>query len=124
MFGRYKEIIFPRYEDLCAAAAAAGGGPLAVAPLERHGLHIWPRGTHFLMALADQNGSFTGTLYCDSHGRDGNSFAELNSRDSVRAYFERHYADAVPLLGGHDVIAKQVLENPEGAWEPRGVLRQ
>jgi len=41
---------FPR------AAAEAGG-------MARHGLHIWPRGSHMLMGLANLDGSFTGTIY-------------------------------------------------------------
>ena len=69
---RYKEIMFPRYEDLSAEVRGA------TAPLEPHGLHIWPRGSHFLMALANKDGSFTGTIYCDSKG-DENSFAEVRS---------------------------------------------
>ncbi len=43
----YKEMSFPK--------EAAEAGRMA-----RHGLHIWPRGTHFLMGLANQDGSFTG----------------------------------------------------------------
>lgn len=31
--------------------------------MDSKGLHIWPRGAHFLMALADKNETFTGTLY-------------------------------------------------------------
>ena len=100
--------MFPKYEDLSAEAKAS------TAPLEPHGLHIWPRGSHFLMALANKDGSFTGTIYCDSKG-DENSFEKLNTKAKVRAYFDRHYKDAIPLLGGHDVIAKQMLENPEGS---------
>ena len=33
-----------------------------------HGLHIWPRTTHMLMALANLDGSMTGTLYMDTDG--------------------------------------------------------
>jgi hypothetical protein len=32
------------------------------------GLHIWPRNSHMLMALANLDGSMTGTLYMDSTG--------------------------------------------------------
>ena len=31
--------------------------------INNRGLHIWPRGAHFLMALADLKNTFTGTLY-------------------------------------------------------------
>eukprot|EP00939_MAST-03C_sp_MAST-3C-sp1_P000830 g830.t1 len=45
----YKELMFPK-------------GSL----LLPEGLHIWPRRTHFLMALANRDGSFTGTFYADT----------------------------------------------------------
>lgn len=35
------------------------------------GLHIWPRRDHMLMALANRDGSFTGTIYMDSQARLG-----------------------------------------------------
>jgi hypothetical protein len=160
----YKELMFPRYSDLSEEARAS------VKPLETHGLHIWPRGTHFVMALANRNGSFTGTIYCDREGSD-TSFKEvcvhsghlllrawllrawamlsavascwrgtarapvvtgrltahtrnsspakrvrqLNSKEKLRAFFEEHYKDAIPLLGGHDAIASQLLGKTEGA---------
>lgn len=47
----YKEMLFPK-----------GSG------LELHGLHIWPRRNHMLMALANLDGSMTGTLYMDKEG--------------------------------------------------------
>ena len=47
----YKEMLFPQ-----------GSG------LIPHGLHIWPRNTHMLMALANRDGSMTGTLYMDTKG--------------------------------------------------------
>lgn len=47
----YKEILFP-----------------ADSGLIQHGLHIWPRRNHMLMALANLDGSMTGTLYMDKDG--------------------------------------------------------
>jgi hypothetical protein len=32
------------------------------------GLHIWPRNSHMMMALANLDGSMTGTLYMDTTG--------------------------------------------------------
>ena len=57
-----------------------------------------PRGTHFLMGLANQDGSFTGTVYMDVKGNE-DSFEALDTAGKVRDFFERHYGDAVPLLG-------------------------
>jgi kynurenine 3-monooxygenase len=36
--------------------------------LRLDGLHIWPRNSHMMMALANLDGSMTGTLYMDSTG--------------------------------------------------------
>ncbi len=36
--------------------------------LRMDGLHIWPRNSHMLMALANLDGSMTGTLYMDTTG--------------------------------------------------------
>lgn len=47
----YKEMLFP-----------IGSG------LQMEGLHIWPRNSHMMMALANLDGSMTGTLYMDTSG--------------------------------------------------------
>ena len=61
----YKEMIFPK------AAAESGG-------MARHGLHIWPRGDHMIMGLANLDGSFTGTIYMQNKGDD--SFESIEVR--------------------------------------------
>ena len=79
----YKEMSFP------ADAAAAGG-------MAAHGLHIWPRGDHMLMGLANLDGSFTGTFYMRNEG-DGESFASVEASEAASlAFLEQHYADALP----------------------------
>jgi kynurenine 3-monooxygenase len=93
----YKELGFP----------AAPGGEYAMAG---HALHIWPRGDHFLMGLANLDGSFTGTVYLPRTGP--NSFEELTTRDSVRQFFEQQYPDSIPLLS--EGFAEEFLENPDG----------
>lgn len=79
----YKEMLFP----------AAPDGEFAMAG---HALHIWPRGAHMLMGLANLERSFTGTVYLPNEGPG--SFAELSTRDAARAFFERNYPDAIALL--------------------------
>ncbi len=98
----YKEIMFPAHTSL--------GLPKG---LEKHGLHIWPRGSHFLMALKNLDDSFTGTIYIDNKG-PVESFEALKDYASVKKFMEKHYADAIPYLGGMDVIAKQIVENHTG----------
>jgi len=39
--------------------------------LDPRALHIWPRGSHFLMGLPNKDGSFTMTLYLPENAPDG-----------------------------------------------------
>lgn len=84
-------------------------GPEGAPRLERHALHIWPRGGFMLMAMANLDGSFTATLYLAFEGPE--SFHWLRSPDDVSRFFTRAFPDAVPLLPGlsHDFFA-----NPTG----------
>lgn len=96
----YKEIFFPK--------TTAGS-------MEKNGLHIWPRRTHFLMGLANLDGSFTGTIYIDKEaGHSDASFAELSTPENIMSFFRKHYATAIPLLGGEAAIVDQMLNNSVG----------
>jgi hypothetical protein len=45
------------------AVAGAAPGSAAAFQVNKDSLHIWPRGSHFMMGLANRDGSFTMTLY-------------------------------------------------------------
>ena len=106
----YKEMSFP------ADAAAAGG-------MAAHGLHIWPRGDHMLMGLANLDGSFTGTFYMRNEG-DGESFASVEASEAASlAFLEQHYADALPLLGGAEAVSAQFGAQLFGAHSARNSAR-
>ena len=92
----YKEVSFPTNPD---------GSP----PMADHALHIWPRGHHFLMGLANLDGSFTGTLYLPMEGSP--SFASLTTPDTIRSYFAQHYPDALDLLGD---FVSEIQDHPTG----------
>lgn len=79
----YKELEFPLGE----------GG---VQTLRGDALHIWPRGDHMLMALANLDGSFTGTLYLPNEGPDG--FASVTTLQDAVAFLQREYASALDFL--------------------------
>jgi kynurenine 3-monooxygenase len=79
--------------------------------IEQHALHIWPRGGFMLIALPNTDGSFTATLFCPHEGPD--SFASLTNPASVRAFFERHFADALKLMPNIDT---------EFAQRPVGIM--
>lgn len=87
----YKELMFPRL----------GGKD---SPLDKRYLHIWPRGSHFLMGLPNQDGSVTGTLYLPDDAAPQELRAEhgtekLKDVASGVAYMKKYYSDAVPILG-------------------------
>lgn len=75
--------------------------------LEKHALHIWPRGKFMLIALPNTDGSFTCTLFMPFEGE--NSFAALRDDASVQAFFEKHFADAIPLMPDY---LEQFRSNP------------
>jgi hypothetical protein len=61
--------------------------------VDKDSLHIWPRGSHFLMGLANLDGSFTMTLYM--HEKGDVSFEKLKTKEQVEAFFSEHYPTAV-----------------------------
>ncbi len=71
--------------------------PFAMDP---NALHIWPRGASMMIALPNPDGSFTCTLFWPHNGRE--SFTEISGAANGRAHFERHYADALPLMPTFD----------------------
>jgi kynurenine 3-monooxygenase len=64
--------------------------------LDKNALHIWPRGSFMLMALANLDGSFTCTLFAPKKGK--NSFEELNSKEHVENYFISVFPDFFSLV--------------------------
>lgn len=110
----YKEVLFP---DPGENDFGAPGSDEGEACPGRSGLHIWPRGEHMLMALANRDGSYTGTIYMDNEG-PGDSFESFSDtpegRERCRAFCEKHYAQAVPLVGGMESMVRQLTQNPTG----------
>lgn len=79
--------------------------------IERHALHVWPRGNFMLIALPNTDGSFTATLFAPHEGSE--SFASLTSAARVRSFFERHFPDALKLIPNIDT---------EFASRPTGIM--
>ncbi|MCU0432476.1 MAG: FAD-dependent monooxygenase [Bacteroidia bacterium] len=71
-------------------------GPNGEFLLEKNALHIWPRKNYMMIALPNPDGSFTCTLFFPFEGEE--SFAALKTRDDVKAFFDRVFPDAVPLM--------------------------
>eukprot|EP01134_Creolimax_fragrantissima_P006035 CFRG6035T1 len=99
----YKELQFPKQDDEKNA-------------LRRDALHIWARGTHMLMGLANLDGSFTGTIYMPKIDTEVN-FEALTGKENEKKlinFFQEYYADAIPLLGGLKKIVDEWNKNPVG----------
>lgn len=93
----YKELYIP---------PRPGGGY----QMEPHALHIWPRGGFMMIALPNQDGSFTCTLFWPFEG--SNSFANLQAPEDVLRFFQQTYPDAVPLM---PTLAQDFFTNPTGS---------
>jgi len=78
--------------------------------MEKHALHIWPRGGYMLIALPNLDGSFTCTLFFPFEGTE--SFAALKSKEDVEAFFTRVFPDAVPLM---PTLSDDYFHNPTGS---------
>ncbi len=94
----YKELEIPPADD--------GGFRI-----EANALHIWPRGHYMCIALPNTEKTFTVTLFLPSEGDP--SFASIDSVGAARAFFERDFADALPLVPDFDA---------DWAGHPTGVL--
>ncbi|SIT89907.1 FAD-dependent oxidoreductase [Pontibacter indicus] len=93
----YKELTIP---------PAEGGGWL----LEKHALHIWPRGNYMMIALPNLDGSFTCTLFFPYEGPL--SFESIKTDDDLLNFFLQTFPDAVPLMPN---LAEDYFSNPIGS---------
>ena len=75
--------------------------------LEPNYLHIWPRGNFMLIALPNNDKTFTCTLFFPFEGSP--SFAELETKDQVNDFFDTYFKDAKDLIPD---LADQFFNNP------------
>jgi len=90
----YKELVIP----------AGKAGAFAI---EKHALHIWPRGNYMLIALPNTDGSFTCTLFFPFEGE--RSFSTLKTDEQVLSFFNEVFPDAVDLM---PTLLQDYRENP------------
>ena len=94
--GERTEFLDHSYKELTIPPTADGGFRI-----EPNALHIWPRGRYMCIALPNDEGTFTVTLFLPNQALPGSGdpcFASVRSGAEVRALFERDFPDALPLI--------------------------
>ncbi|WP_395057380.1 FAD-dependent oxidoreductase [Flavobacterium sp.] len=102
MFNYSQNFLNTGYKELHIPANADGSYKL-----DKHSLHIWPRGKYMLIALPNLDGSFTCTLFMPFEGE--NSFASLNDRPKVEAFFAENLPDTIDVIPD---LAEDFFKNP------------
>lgn len=107
--GERVEIMPHAYKELEIPPAFGGGFRM-----EPNALHIWPRGDYMCIALPNDEGTFTVTLFLPGEPLPNGcqvSFATIRNGEEAKALYERDFADALPLIPDlvHDFDA-----NPTG----------
>ena len=80
----YRELLLPANED-------------GSYKLDKNALHIWPRGRFMLIALANEDGSFTCTLFMPFEGHK-NSFENLKTPEDVQKFFDEVFPDFAAMM--------------------------
>ncbi len=78
--------------------------------IEKNALHIWPRKSFMLIALPNQDGSFTCTLFF--HSKGDLSFETINSETALINFFNQYFPDVVPLM---PTLVHDFFNNPVGS---------
>ncbi len=78
--------------------------------MEPNALHIWPRGSFMMIALPNEDHSFTCTCFFPFDGSDG--FASIRTDEDVVSFFNRMFPDAVALM---PTLLEDFRTNPVGS---------
>ena len=102
---KVSEDILPHaYKELTIPAGRGG-----THRMEKHALHIWPRGGYMLIALPNLDGSFTVTLFLARQGAPG--FDQLEKPEGLQRFFAADFPDALSLIPG---LEKDFYAHPTG----------
>ncbi|MCO6161251.1 NAD(P)/FAD-dependent oxidoreductase [Flavobacterium sp. NRK F7] len=102
MFNYSQEFLQLGYKELHIPA-----NPDGTHKLDKHSLHIWPRGQFMLMALANLDGTFTCTLFMPHDG--DNSFASLKNEQDLVRFFAQHFPDTKEVIPN---LVEDFFKNP------------
>jgi kynurenine 3-monooxygenase len=65
--------------------------------MDKNALHIWPRGRFMMIALANEDGSFTGTLFMP-HENHKYAFDKLKTKSDVDVFFKDVFPDFYEMM--------------------------
>eukprot|EP01135_Chromosphaera_perkinsii_P006762 Nk52_evm10s578 gene=Nk52_evmTU10s578 len=77
--------------------------------METNYLHIWPRNEFMMIALPNQDKTFTLTLFMPF-----DIFETITTEEDVMKFFETNFPDAIPLIG-KKLLLKDYFQNPTSA---------
>ncbi len=102
MFNYSQEFLNIGYKELHIPANADG-----THKIDKHSLHIWPRGNFMLMALPNLDGSFTCTLFMPFEGE--NSFDALKDQEVLVNFFAKYFPDTAAVIPD---LVEDFFKNP------------
>lgn len=105
-----EEFIDSGYKELTIPANLHSGYKIT-----NNALHIWPRKSFMIIALPNQDGTFTCTLFAPMQGP--NSFSELCNKEDVEIFFKKYFGDLFKLAPN---IPREFFQNPTS---PLGFVR-
>ena len=91
-FSYSQNYIADGYRELLLPANADGSYKL-----DKNALHIWPRGRFMMIALANEDGSFTCTLFMP-YEDDKYAFDRLTSKEKVDEFFQEVFPDFYTMV--------------------------
>lgn len=94
LFNYSQQYIPHSYMELCIPPTP--DGEFAMPP---NYLHIWPRGNFMMIALPNQDKSWTVTLFMPH-----DIFHSLDTPDTLLNFFKKHYPDAIALIGREKLL--------------------
>lgn len=71
--------------------------------MEINYLHIWPRHTFMMIALPNQDKTYTVTLFMPFK-----MFEQLDTPEKLVDFFEENFADSLPLIGKYVFSCNQI----------------
>ncbi len=105
----YKELSIPSKSEFVGELPKLSDKAEGEFLMEKNALHIWARHQFMMIALPNFDGSFTCTLFLDYKGEKG--FDNLNDEASLMKFFEKNFADAIPLMPN---LVDEFFTNPTG----------